>query len=121
MGRLTRAPELRSTSSGKKVVSFSIAVNRRFKGNDEVSFLDCEAWDTGAETIAKYFQKGDRIIIHASIRTESWETPDGQKRSKQKFRVNQFEFVDGGGNKLKPDREEHEPVGVGAGEGDIPF
>lgn len=98
IGNLTRDPELRKTNSDVSVVNFGLAINRRFKRNgetvQEVTFLDCEAWDTGADLINKFFQKGDPIIIEdASVRNESWEDKaTGQKRTKLKFRVNQFGF-----------------------------
>lgn len=128
LGRLVRDPELRE-ANGKSVVNFGIAVNRSFKkGNervDEVSFLDMEAWDTGAETIEKYFKKGDQIIVHCSVRTDSWvDKTTEQKRTKQKFRVNSFEFVNSGGKK-KSSEEAPEPASVGGGgepeDGNIPF
>lgn len=124
LGRMVRDPELRSTNSGKKVVNFAVAVNHRRKGGDgEVSFLDCEAWDTGAETIAKYFCKGDPIIVHCSLRTETWEGKEGERRSKLKFRVNSFEFVPGNRDRDR-DRDQgqgNEPVSVGTEDSDIPF
>lgn len=126
LGRLTRDPDLRTTQSGKSVVNFGIAVNRYFgkgEGADrpkEVSFLEMEAWDTGAETIAKYLVKGDPIIVHCSIKQEEWEDKDGKKRSKLKFRVNSFDFV--GGKKDKPQKQEsqNEPEPADE-ESSIPF
>lgn len=101
MGLLTRDPQLRKIDAkGTSVVNFGIAINRKYKrsngeADQETTFLECEAWDTGGELINQYFTKGDPIIIHASAKTDSWETPEGQKRSRIKFRVNKFEFVPG--------------------------
>lgn len=100
LGNLTRDPELKALSGDKRVVNFGLAINRRFKrGKDtakETAFLDCEAWDSGADLIAKHFKKGDPIIVHASVKQDEWEDKTtGQKRTKLKFRVNQFEFVPG--------------------------
>lgn len=105
LGRLVAEPESRSVGD-KQVVNFRLAVDRRYKKGGEsakeTAFLDCEAWDTGAETISKYLHKGDPIIVHASVKQEEWEDKNtGQKRSKLKFRVNSFEFVPGGGGKKK--------------------
>ena len=97
-GNLTRDPELKVISSkGKEVsvVNFSIALNKSFKKADgswdnDVTFIDCEAWDTAAENIAKKFFRGSCILIeNGSLKTESWEK-DGQPRSKTKVRVNRF-------------------------------
>jgi len=95
-GRLVRTPELKHLDGGVAVVNFSIAVNRYFKRNDdtfdnEVNYADLEAWDSGAETIAKNYEKGDWIRVYCSFKQDRWETADGQKRSKIKFRVNKFE------------------------------
>ena len=122
LGRLTHDPEVKYLQQGAAVANFSIAVSRQYKTQggekaEEVAFLSCEAWSKGAETIAQYFKKGDPIIIHASAKTEQWET-EGVKRSKTVFRVNKFEFVprskqapkddagggDDGGNEPAPSR-----------------
>jgi single-strand DNA-binding protein len=96
LGRLTHDPEVRNVNN-TSVVNFNIALSRKYKTREgkkmeEVSFIPCEAWGTGADTIGEYFKKGDPIIVHASVKQETWEA-DGQKRSKLVFRVNQFEFV----------------------------
>lgn len=105
-GRLVRDPELRQLQSGVSVVNFTVAVPERpYKKNGEriqnVTFVPCEAWDSGAETIAKYFKKGDPIIIRASMKTDSW-TKDGEKRSRISCRVEEFWFP----QKNKEDRVE---------------
>ena len=96
-GNLARDPELRVVSSGDKqtsVVNFTVAVSREFtKANgtqDKVtSFIQCEAWDSGAETIASSFKKGDLVMVEGSLRNDSWEK-DGVKHSTLKVRVNNF-------------------------------
>jgi len=102
LGNLVRDPDLRTTKGDKQVVNFTIAINRFFKrGNErakETAFLDCEAWDTGAAAIAKYFTKGDPIIVHGGLKQEEWSDKDtGKKRTKLKLRVEKFEFVPGKG------------------------
>lgn len=99
-GRLVRDPELHTFASGKKKVKFSIAVNQKFKNaagewESDPSFLDFEAWDTAAETIANRYKKGDFILIDdASIKTERWEDKNTQQpRSKLVFRCNHFELL----------------------------
>lgn len=95
-GNLTRDPEIREVGQkGSKVVNFSIAINRYFKKSNgdkgnETTYLDCEAWDSGAETIERLFSKGDPILINGSLKQDTWEQ-DGQKRSKLKVRVSGFE------------------------------
>ena len=99
-GAFTKDPELKEISTGEKttkVVNFVLASSRRFKKKDgssdeETTFVNCEAWDSGAETIAKWFNKGDQIIINGSLKNERWEDKEGNKRSRDKVRVSNFEF-----------------------------
>ena len=99
-GAFTRDPELKEITAGErstKVVNFVLASSRRFRKKDDTSdeettFVNCEAWDSGAETIAKWFSKGDQIIINGSLKNEKWEDKEGNKRSRDKVRVSSFEF-----------------------------
>lgn len=96
-GNLAKDPELRWVNSGEKktaVVNFTVAVSREFKKangtQDKVtSFIQCEAWDSGAETIASSLKKGDLVMVEGSLRNDSWEK-DGVKHSTIKVRVNNF-------------------------------
>lgn len=96
-GNLARDPELRTVGSGDRqtsVVNFTIATSREFtKANgtqDKItSFIQCEAWDSGAEAIASSFKKGDLVMVEGSLRNDSWEK-DGVKHSTLKVRVNNF-------------------------------
>lgn len=96
-GNLARDPELRVVNPNGKstsVVNFTIAVNREYvKSSGEkdriTSFINCEAWDSGAETIASSLKKGDLVMVEGSLRNDSWEK-DGVKHSTLKVRVNNF-------------------------------
>jgi len=85
IGRLTRDMELRYSSGGMAIGSFSIAVNRRVKKGDgwadEASFFDCTAFGKTAENIITYMVKGKQIAVLGSLKQERWES-DGQNRSK---------------------------------------
>lgn len=84
MGRLTADPELRTTQSAKSVASFTVAVDRDFKGPNgekETDFINCVAWQGTAEFISKYFQKGSMAVISGRLQTRKYETQDGQKRT----------------------------------------
>ncbi len=99
-GNIVRDPELRVVSIGDKqtsVVNFTVATSREFtKANgsqDKVtSFIQCEAWDSGAEAISSSFKKGDLVMIEGSLRNDSWEK-DGVKHSTLKVRVNNFGHI----------------------------
>lgn len=103
LGNLTRDPETRVTTSGQSVTSFSLAVNRTWKGSDgsnqeEVSYFDCTAWGKAGEIIAQYTQKGRALLVSGRLRQSTWEQ-EGQKRSKVEVVVEDFNFIsDGGGN-----------------------
>ncbi len=96
-GRLTADPELKQTTSGISVTSFSIAVNRRFaKQGDAVQadFINCVAWRQQAELITKYFRKGSSICILGNIQTRTWTDNQGAKRYATEVIVDEVNFVD---------------------------
>lgn len=95
-GRLTADPELKQTTSGISVCSFSIAVNRRFQreGEQTADFINCQAWRSTAEFISKYFGKGSSICVVGSIQTRSWTDNNGQKRYATEVVVDEAMFVD---------------------------
>ena len=96
-GNLTRDPELKAIASGTSVLNFGLAVSRYFKKADgskaqDTVFIDCEAWDTGAELMHRLLKKGDGVIIEGSLKMDQWEK-DGQKHTRLKVRVNNFTKV----------------------------
>ena len=88
VGNATRDPELRFTSSGQAVASFGLAVNRRWQNRqtqeweEAVSFFDVTCWQQMAENVAESITKGSRVVVTGRLDQRSWETQDGEKRSK---------------------------------------
>ena len=84
MGHMTADPELKQTTSGLSVCSFSIGVNRRYskadQGQQSVDFINIVAWRQQAEFVSRYFKKGSSIIVCGSIQTRNWTDNNGQKR-----------------------------------------
>ena len=83
MGRLTRDPELRRTQSGTAVTSFSLAVDRDFKGQNgekETDFIDVVAWRNTAEFVSKYFSKGRMAVVEGRLQLRDWTDKEGIKR-----------------------------------------
>ena len=82
MGRLVRAPELRSTQSGTSVTSFTIAVDRDYNSGSEkqTDFIECVAWRGTAEFVSKYFRKGSMIIVAGKLQSRKWQDRDGNNR-----------------------------------------
>jgi len=103
LGNLTRDTELKYLANGTAICSFSIAINETWMQNDEkqekVSYFDCQAWSKLAETVDKYFTKGQPIFLEGSLRQERWETEDGQNRSKVIINVNRVMFLPRGEDK----------------------
>ena len=84
MGRLTADPEVRTTTTGKSVCTFSIAVDRSFARAGEqrqTDFINIVAWENTATFISRYFAKGSMIAIQGSIQTRSYEDKNGNKRT----------------------------------------
>ncbi len=113
MGNLTRDPQLSYLPSNTPVVEFGLAVNRRFKRQDgeqgeETLFIDCRAFGRTAEVINQYLQKGRPIFVEGRLQLDQWQDKDGNKRSKHRVFVENFQFVDSkgdGGNQGGPSEE----------------
>ncbi len=101
-GRLAADPELKQTNSGVAVVSFGLAVNRRYQPKNadgtpaqaQVDFINIVAWRQTAEFISRYFRKGSAICITGSIQTRSWQDSQGQKRYATEVVADDAMFVD---------------------------
>ena len=85
MGRLTRDPELRSTTTGVNVASFRIACNRDYSGRGgsepQTDFVDCVAWRQTGEFVSRNFTKGKMIIVSGRLQMRDWTDRDGNKRT----------------------------------------
>lgn len=100
-GRLTADPELKQTQNGIPVVTFTLAVNRRFqsRSNDaanaqQADFISLVAWRQTAEFISKFFKKGSALCVTGSIQTRSWQDNQGQRRYATEVVVDDAMFVD---------------------------
>ncbi|MDQ6947388.1 MAG: single-stranded DNA-binding protein [Actinomycetota bacterium] len=87
-GNVTRDPELRYTPSGQAVATFGLAVNRRWQNRqtndweEQTSFFDVKCWAQMAENVGESVQKGSRVLVSGRLEQRSWETDNGDKRSK---------------------------------------
>lgn len=96
-GRLTADPELKQTTSGISVTSFTLAVNRRYAKEQEqqqTDFINIVAWRQTAEFISRYFRKGSALCITGTIQTRSWQDQQGQKRYATEVIADEAMFVD---------------------------
>ena len=81
MGRLVRDPEIRTTSGGKSVCSFSLAVERDFQREErQADFFDCTAWGNTADFIEKYFHKGRMIALQGRLQSRTYKDREGNSR-----------------------------------------
>lgn len=97
VGRLTKDPDLRYTSSGSAVASFTLAVNRTFtnqNGNREADFINCVIWRKPAETMANYSKKGTLLGVVGRIQTRSYENQQGQRVYVQEVVCENFQLLE---------------------------
>ena len=87
MGRLTRDPEMRTTTTGKSIASFSLAVDRQTQ-DDQADFFDITAWEKLGELANQYLSKGRRCLVQGRLRQDTWDDKEtGKKRSKIEVEV----------------------------------
>lgn len=129
IGRLTRDPEMRYTPSGTAVAEFGLAVNRTYtdgrgERKEETCFVEIVSWARQAEVMNEYLAKGRQVFIEGRLEFDSWETPEGQKRSKLRVVVDNFQFIggrdeggggggggyDGGGRSAEPGYVDQRPA-----------
>lgn len=101
MGNLTRDPDLRQIPSGQSVCSFSLALNRSYKGADgnwqeATDYVDVVAWGPLGERVAQYVTKGRPVLVSGRLQSRQWEQ-DGQKRNKLEVVANDVTFLGGRG------------------------
>jgi single-strand DNA-binding protein len=102
IGNLVRDPELRVTPKGTAICQFGLAINRKFKTDsggeqEEVTYVDCEAWGKAGENIAKFCTKGRPLYVGGRLKLDQWEDKTTkEKRSKMKVVVEQFQFLGDG-------------------------
>ena len=128
---LTRDPELRYTPSGAPVCNFDIAMNRSYttqggEKKDEVCFMTTVVWGKQAESCGQYLKKGRQALVEGHLQQRSWETPEGQKRTKIEIVAERVQFIGGNGNGARsaaaPAEAEELGAPAGAPETDeVPF
>ena len=95
MGRLTRDPEQRTTSTGKTIASFSIAVDRGGQ-EDAADFFNVTAWEKLGELVIQYLAKGRRVLVQGRLRQDTWDDKEtGKKQSRIEVVATDVTFLDG--------------------------
>ena len=93
-GNMTRDPEVRYTPAGKAFARMGIAINRRYKDQEQTDFFNLVAWDKTAEFCGKYFRKGSRVLVEGRLKSSSYENKDGVKVNTVDIWVDNIEFAD---------------------------
>lgn len=97
MGRIVKDPELRTTTNGTPVATFTLAVERNYslKGQEKITdFIDCVAWGKGGDFICQHFRKGSLIAVEGSLQSRKWEDRDGNKRTSWEVNVDHSYFTE---------------------------
>ena len=95
-GNLTRDPELRTTSSGKEVCTFTVAVNRRKTGNNqqpEADFFRVSAWDGLAKSCGQFLTKGRKVAVVGSVSVHTFQTQTGETKAQLEVNASDVEFL----------------------------
>lgn len=98
LGRLTKDPELRSTSSGVAVASFTLAIDRDYKGQNgdrPTDFVQVTAWRSTASFVHKYFHKGQMACVCGRLQGEKWVDDSGTNRVSWKIVADSVYFAGG--------------------------
>lgn len=127
VGRLTKDPELRRTTSDIPVAQFTVAVNRTYSRNGErqADFINCVAWRNQAENLVKYMRKGNQIGVEGQLQVRTYEDATGAKRYATEVICDNIHFLeskssrDGGG--FSDVNTYDIPDYQGGGFGDLPF
>lgn len=121
MGNLTRDPELRYIPNGTAVATLRLAINNRYRQGEEwkedVCYVDVTVWGKQAENCNEYLSKGSGVLVEGRLSYRTWETDEGQTRSKHEVVANTVRFLSRGREQESPEQGEPRM----AGEEDVPF
>lgn len=104
IGNVTREPELRSTPNGVSVCTFSVAVNNKYKPDEDAIFFRVTAWRKLAENCGKFIVKGMKVAVVGSVRPNEYEV-NGEKRFNIEIQADDVEFLSKTDGGAKPKNE----------------
>lgn len=113
MGRLVKDPDVKVTTSGKTVCTFTLAVDRPFSGKDgkrEADFINIQTWNKTAETVGNYVSKGQRLLVEGRLQIRKYQDKQGQNRTVSEVVADRVEFIE------RKEKDAHTPnSGTGSG------
>jgi len=116
VGRLTRDPELRHTTSGRAVCQINLAISRTFtnqNGEREADFINVVVWDKQAENVSKYVTKGRLVSVEGRLQSRSYDDKDGKKVYVTEVVASSVQFLSAGGNNQNSSAPEASPFDFG--------
>ena len=122
VGRMAKDPELRATTSGTPVCSFTVACDRKYVKQGEerkADFINCVAWNQSAESIATYFKKGHRIALEGRLEVRTWQGNDGKTNYATDVVVENWEFAQSKSETQQTTTQTHENAPEESFGGDI--
>lgn len=102
IGRLGRDPELRYTTAGKAVTTFSIAIDSGWGESKTTDWIDIVCWDKTAETVAQHLRKGSQVGVEGRIKTRTYEGKDGTRKKATEVVTTRVHFL---GTRAKQDEQ----------------
>ena len=120
IGNVTKEPELRTTTTGRNVCSFSVAVNRRKKvdGQPDTDYFRVSAWDALGENCAKYLTKGKKVAVIGAVSVHAYSTNKGEAGASLEVMAQEVEFLTP--REQEPKRDSESGMAVVA-PNDLPF
>ena len=120
-GRLTKDPEQKVGSSGAEYVKFTVAVDRKRSKEKAVDYFDCTAFQQTGAFVAKYFAKGDGILVSGRMESDKFTDKEGKNRTTWGITVEEVEFPLGKGRSEQSNTVPSETAPAAANDGDLPF
>ena len=120
-GRLTKDPEQKVGSSGAEYVKFTVAVDRKRSKEKAVDYFDCTAFQQTGAFVAKYFAKGDGILVSGRMESDKFTDKEGKNRTTWGVSVEDVEFPLGKGRSEQSNTVPSEATPTAANDGDLPF
>jgi single-strand DNA-binding protein len=124
IGRLTRDPELRTTTTGKSIVEFTIAVDKRIKPQDDgptADFFRVKAWGATAEFVSNYLGKGRLVAIDGRLETRKWSDNEGNKREIIEIIADNVQSLERPRDDAQPREQSSQATSTGGGDEYDPF
>lgn len=119
--RLTKDPELRTTTTGKSVTSFTLAWSEKYKEREEKLFLPCVVWGALAELASRNFTKGQEIVVEGKLTSRKWQDKDGNNRETVELIADRLHFCGPKRDLAPPYNSDPQFTELNEDSGELPF